>query len=762
ITEPQEPSKPGYNFSGWYKEAELTNAWNFENDTVPAGDITLYAKWNLEVPAAPQIQTVVSGDATVSISWTEVPFAAGYRIYQSSVHGQYSDPVATVDGSTYSYLAENLTNGVSYYFVVKAVNEAGESSASNEVNATPQVPAPGAPVLEQPVAGNSKVSLTWNLVDGSTGYKIYQSVTPDTFGDPVITVSDSVHSYDVTGLTNGTTYYFLVKATNPGGDSPASNVVSATPVTVPGIPTNVVAVSGSGTVKITFTPPADNGGSAITGYEVFNSNGDLVATGDADSSSITVTGLTNGTTYVFTVKAKNAVGSSDSSERSNYVVPYEPSSSNYNDSPSSDSSETQPADKGVNVLVNGKVIHAGTAITEEVRGQKVTRIVLDEEKLQQRLEAEAEGAVITIPVSSSSEVIIGELNGNMVKSMEKRKALLEVQTGRGSYLIPAQQINIDAISKQFGANIELKDIKIWIEIAAPSSETVQLVKNAASANGLIIAVPPVNFSVKAVYGDRTVEVTKFNAYVERTIAIPEGVAPNRLTTGVVVEPDGTVRHVPTKIVLTGGKYFAKINSLTNSTYTIVWHPVEFKDVANHWAKQAINNMGSRMVIQGAKNGQFSPDRDITRAEFAAIVVRGLGLKLENSQSSFVDVKSSDWYSQAIQTAHEYQLINGFKDGTFRPNEKITREQAMLIVSKAMAITGLQGARAGQSGTAILQSFSDSESVSQWALSGVADSVSSGVISGKNGNMLAPQTFITRAEVATIMQRLLQKSNLINE
>lgn len=419
-----------------------------------------------------------------------------------------------------------------------------------------------------------------------------------------------------------------------------------------------------------------------------------------------------------------------------------------------------PTNSAVNVLVNGKEEHAGTATTKEVNGQQVMTIVVDEEKLRQRLEAEGEHAVITIPVATGSDVVIGELNGRMVKNMESRQATVEIRTEQASYTLPAGLINIDAISKRFGASLGLEDIKIRIEIAKPLNETVQVVEDAASANGLTIMIPPLNFSVTAVYGDRTEEVTSFNAYVERMVAIPEGVDPNRITTGVVVEPDGTVRHVPTKVVNIDGKYYVQINSLTNSIYTTVWHPLAFKDMTGHWAEDAVNDMGSRMVVTGTDSGMFSPDQDMTRAEFVAILVRGLGLRLETGDAAFTDVKASDWYSSIIQTAYKHQLINGFDGGSFRPNEKITREQAMLIVTKAMAITKLQGMSAEQTADDILHAYTDAAAVSSWAMNSVADNVHAGIVAGRGNHQLAPKAYMTRAEAAIIVRRLLQKSKLI--
>jgi hypothetical protein len=327
-------------------------------------------------------------------------------------------------------------------------------------------------------------------------------------------------------------------------------------------------------------------------------------------------------------------------------------------------------------------------------------------------------------------------------------------------MLPAAQINIESISTQLGASVALEDIKIQIEIAKPSADTLSIVENSAAAGEFTLAAPPLNFVIRAQYGDATVEITKFNAYVERMIALPDGVDPNRITTGIVVEPDGSVRHVPTKVAKIDQQYFAIVNSLTNSTYSIIWHPLEFKDMDGHWAKDIVNDMGSRMIIDGIGNGAFNPAAEITRAEFAAIVVRGLGLKLENGTGAFPDVKASDWYSSSVQTAYAYKLINGFEDGNFRPLDKITREQAMSMIAKAMQITALKDKLQNKEASELLSSFTDAGSVSKWAVGSAADSVAAGIVSGRTSTRLDPQASITRAEVAAMIQRLLQQSDLI--
>ncbi|WP_255314420.1 immunoglobulin-like domain-containing protein [Bacillus sp. FJAT-26390] len=522
----------------------------------------------------------------------------------------------------------------------------------------------------------------------------------------------------------------------------------------PANPQSLAAAGGDRQVVLNW-----NTVTGATYYNVYMSTAsgqfsdDSVAT--VTGSTYTVQNLVNGTPYYFVVKAGNLGGLSAQSNQVNATPATAPTSSEGNNTPSQPSTSTD-----IEVLVNGKVEHAGTATTTKVNDQTVTTVVVDQKKLEEKLALEGQGAVVTIPVNTKSDVVIGELNGQMVKNMEGKQAVLEIKTDKAAYTLPAQLINIDAISKQLGASVSLQDIKLKIEIAAPQADMVKVVENAAEKGTFTLVVPPINFTVTSSYKGTNIEISTFNAYVERTIAVPDGFDPNKITTGIVVDPDGTVRHVPTKVVEKDGEFFVVINSLTNSTYSVVWHPIEFSDVSKHWAKNAVNDMGSRMIIDGTGDGMFSPDRDITRAEFAAIIVRGLGLKLESGASSFSDVKETAWYSKAINTAYKYNLINGFEDGTFKPNDKITREQAMVIISKAMSITDLKAKLPVQSATETLRPFADAAKASSWATASIADSVQSGVVSGRTSTTLAPKAFITRAEVAAIVNRLLQKSELI--
>ncbi len=171
-------------------------------------------------------------------------------------------------------------------------------------------------------------------------------------------------------------------------------------------------------------------------------------------------------------------------------------------------------------------------------------------------------------------------------------------------------------------------------------------------------------------------------------------------------------------------------------------------------------MGSRMVVSGIGNDTYEPNRDITRAEFAAIIVRALGLKPGLGESIFKDVLPHEWYSGYIETAFEYKIITGYNADTFAPSDEITREQAIAVVARAMKITKLAVELDANEVSKILGSFADADKSAVYAKNNIAACVKAGIVSGRSDNMIAPKANITRAEAAAIVRRLLQKSNLI--
>lgn len=438
------------------------------------------------------------------------------------------------------------------------------------------------------------------------------------------------------------------------------------------------------------------------------------------------------------------------------------------DTPDSSSGGSNPApgntggNNSTDVIVNGQVKSAGTTdIDTGSDGKTVTTVTVNSDKLEALLAAENKGSTVVIPFAKDTSVAVGKLTGEMIQSMESKDATLIIQTPSSSYRLPASEINIAAVSKQLGANVALSDITISVSIQEPSAAMAKVVENTGKGGGFTIMAPSVDFTINGTYGQKTIDISSFNFYVERLIAIPEGVDPSKITTGVVVKPDGTVYHVPTQVTVIDGKYYAVINSLTNSTYSVIWNPIEFADVTHHWAKNSINNMGSRKVVTGIGNNSYNPDVAITRAEFAAIIVRGLGLEPQTGSNSFKDVDSSKWYSGYIKTAVSYGIVKGYSEDTFGPQDTITREQAITMIGRAMKITRLNADINNSEITASISAYLDGSKVAAYAQESMAACLKASIVYGRAENRLAPKEEITRAETAVMVERLLQKSELID-
>jgi hypothetical protein len=224
-----------------------------------------------------------------------------------------------------------------------------------------------------------------------------------------------------------------------------------------------------------------------------------------------------------------------------------------------------------------------------------------------------------------------------------------------------------------------------------------------------------------------------------------------------------VFHVPTVVTKINNRYFALINDLHSSgTYSVIWNPKDFDDTKTHWAKADINNIAARLELAGTGNNTWSPDRNINRSEFAAMISLGLGLMRQDvQQNQFHDVSSSAWYHDAVNIANEYGIVLGYEDGAFRGEQQITREQGIAMVARAFNLVEPQKAISQSEIDALLSAFGDANEVSSWAKETAALMVAVGIVEGKDGKLLKSQDFMTRAETAALIQRLLKKTQLID-
>ncbi|KTD86804.1 hypothetical protein UQ64_15335 [Paenibacillus etheri] len=206
-----------------------------------------------------------------------------------------------------------------------------------------------------------------------------------------------------------------------------------------------------------------------------------------------------------------------------------------------------------------------------------------------------------------------------------------------------------------------------------------------------------------------------------------------------------------------GKTEVSIFSQANGLYAIVQNKKTFDDMIGHWAQKDVETLASKLIINGMTDQAFAPAGQVTRAQFAALLVRGLGLTTESLSNVFADVSATAWYAQDVNTAAKLGLVQGVGEGKFSPDAKITREQMVVMIIKAIHL--VQGDQEPEAQTRT--PFADQNQISDYATHAVTEAASKGLIKGKTETNFAPQNAATRAEAAVMVKQVLQYLKLIN-
>ena len=297
------------NGTTYYYEVSATNSAGTSANSAPVGAKPTAP---VTIPAVPTGLAATPGNAQVGLGWSPSTGASSYTLSRATTSaGPYS---VVAHPSTTTYTDTGLTNGTTYYYEVSATNSAGTSANSAPVGAKPTAPVtiPAVPTGLAATPGNAQVGLGWSPSTGASSYTLSRATT--SAGPYSVVAHPSTTTYTDTGLTNGTTYYYEVSATNSAGTSANSAPVGAkptAPVTIPAVPTGLAATPGNAQVGLGWSP--STGASSYTLSRATTSAGPYSVVAHPSTTTYTDTGLTNGTTYYYEVSATNSAGTSANS-----------------------------------------------------------------------------------------------------------------------------------------------------------------------------------------------------------------------------------------------------------------------------------------------------------------------------------------------------------------------------------------------------------------------------------------------------------------
>ncbi|KAI7273286.1 hypothetical protein KC345_g7008 [Hortaea werneckii] len=331
---------------------------------------------------------------------------------------------------------------------------------------------------------------------------------------------------------------------------------------------------------------------------------------------------------------------------------------------------------------------------------------------------------------------------------------VRIVQGDASYELPW---NILDLLKRSGYEADADGSVLTVKISAPAAADAAKVSSFIAINGRKLAGQPVSFGLSLAASGKVSTISQFGgAFIKRSFKV-EGILDPAASAVVVLDPaTGNLRYASAVITPVNGATVITVRSMTNSVYAAASGAVTFGDVSGHWARKDIEALASQGMIKGRPGDVFDPDSPVTRAEFASLLMRSIGadqgIAASDKQHEFSDVAPEAWYADEVTAASSLGVIRGFAGGIFHPGDEVTREQMAVMLAGVLKLDAETVLPAYDK--AELDIYRDKNGIASWASEAVTVLTQTGIIGGRSSGLFAPQDKVTRAEAATVLNRLL--------
>jgi hypothetical protein len=427
--------------------------------------------------------------------------------------------------------------------------------------------------------------------------------------------------------------------------------------------------------------------------------------------------------------------------------------------------------KPANVKIDtNRVIMFGSALkissTSDANGIRTATAVMDDTAFKDALVllaslgSQAKGLVLH--VDDTADSMRYELAMKDLTAIVPQTITLSVLTPSASYDLPLQVLDYKKLAEQYGASID--NMKVSITVSKLSGAALETMNKHAAEQGLAFYGVAYDYAVAIMADGKSEEFQAFGqTYITRSIIVNGSSRIPGSALAVRYDPlTGQFAFVPSEIITIANDTHVLIKRPGNSIYAIAQvNNRTFTDLkTGHWAKDAIELLASKLVLEGRSASTFEPSAAISRAEFTAMLVRSLALSPEQNGASFQDVATSDWHAGAIGAAVQAGLVRGFADGSFQPDAPVTRAQMAVMIAAALPIADRPIDVTGKEAD-LLSRFADADSIPAWATNATAQTLLTKIIEGNPDNTFNPSRHATRAEAAVIIKRFLTTVNFIS-
>jgi len=452
----------------------------------------------------------------------------------------------------------------------------------------------------------------------------------------------------------------------------------------------------------------------VTNYVGYNSGNPEIAT---ISTSGAITGISVGTTTVSAIYETDANGASTTYSAIATVVVTKKSVSRPSPSP-----QKQIIGQ---IIVDGKVIKD---IYEE-------DLVSDEGIYSFEAAQTGDNAKLWLLGSSYKKIAANNPNG-----------ILQLTWDAASYNLPLKSNEVlKEVNSITGSKVNIVLDKVNDEELIDSAAAALDKLGGQMVSGLV------DYRVTVEGKSKEISIDKYNIYVTRTLDNLNYFDGYSTTAMKLIDDEFT--FAPS--IFDNGT--ATIKYRGNGTFAIVNNPKSFSDIANHWSKMNVEKLAARNIAFGKSEGLFAPNDYVTRAEFAVMITRALGITEEEGTMNFEDVNG--WFEKDISTAYTAGLINGRSDGKFYPNENIQRKDMAVMIRNALKFAGK--GEVVKDKESVLSMFTDSSEIDDYARECTALCAEAGIIMGRDTKEFDPNENATRAEASAIIERMLRYLEFIN-